>query len=203
MLSSLSSTAFKRVQATAFRSLSTATGTTVRPEPQAASSLIQIGTRRIFEHEHDQYRELCRRFYEKKVIPFHSAWEKEGHVPRELWKEAGEEGLLCVTVPPEFGGMGVDIRYSAVHWDEQAYANTTGPGFFLHSEIVAPYIMHYGTPEQKEKYLPAMCTGEKIGAIAMTEPGVCIFTIMHDFFLLVIFSNVSDNLFNSTGVLIF
>ncbi|OYW69189.1 MAG: acyl-CoA dehydrogenase, partial [Pseudomonadales bacterium 32-42-5] len=75
-------------------------------------------------------------------------------------------------VPPEFGGMGLDVRYSAVHWEEQAYANTTGPGFFLHSEIVAPYLMHYGTQEQKERYLPDMCAGTKIGAIAMTEPGV-------------------------------
>lgn len=145
--------------------------TASRPEPQAASSLLQIGTRRIFDFEHDQYRELCRKFYEKKVIPFHSKWEEDGHVPRELWREAGEAGLLCVTVPEEYGGMGLDIRYAAVHWEEQAYANTTGPGFFLHSEIVAPYLMHYGTPEQKEKYLPKLCTGESIGAIAMTEPG--------------------------------
>jgi long-chain-acyl-CoA dehydrogenase len=143
----------------------------LRPEPQVASSLLQIGTRRIFDIEHDQYRELVRKFYEKKVIPFHSKWEEDGHVPRDLWLEAGEAGLLCVTVPEEYGGMGADIRYAAVHWEEQAYANTTGPGFFLHSEIVAPYLMHYGTPEQKERYLPKLCTGESIGAIAMTEPG--------------------------------
>ncbi|KAJ1442113.1 acyl-CoA dehydrogenase/oxidase, partial [Ochromonadaceae sp. CCMP2298] len=155
------------------RALSTATTTTTaaRPEPQVADSLLQIGTRRIFEHEHDQYRELVRRFYEKEVIPFHAAWEEEGQVPRELWKSAGENGLLCVTVPEEFGGMGLDVRYAAVHWEEKAYANTTGPGFFLHSEIVAPYLMHYGTQAQKEQYLPRLCTGEMISAIAMTEPG--------------------------------
>mmetsp|Transcript_10948 Transcript_10948/g.17844 ORF Transcript_10948/g.17844 Transcript_10948/m.17844 type:complete len:427 (+) Transcript_10948:78-1358(+) len=153
--------------------LSTATmeATSTRPEPQVASNLLQIGTRRIFEYEHDQYRELCRRFYEKNVIPFHSEWEKEGQVPRSLWTDAGENGLLCVTVPEEYGGMGLDVRYAAVHWEEQAYANTTGPGFFLHSEIVAPYIVNYGTPEQKEQYLPKLCTGEIISAIAMTEPG--------------------------------
>ena len=145
---------------------------TTRPEPQVAGSLLQIGTRRIFEHEHDQYRELCRRFYEDRVIPFHLKWEEEGQVPRELWKDAGAEGLLCVTVPPEYGGLGLDVRYAAVNWEEQSYANCTGPGWFLHSEIVAPYLMHYGTEEQKQKYLPVMCTGEKIGAIAMTEPGV-------------------------------
>lgn len=144
---------------------------TVRPEAQAADSLTQIGTRRIFEHEHDQYRELVRRFYLDNVIPHHAAWEGQGHVPRQLWKDAGEQGLLCVTCPEEYGGMGLDVRYAAVHWEEQAYANTTGPGFFLHSEIVVPYIVHYGTEEQKQKYLPKLCTGELISAIAMTEPG--------------------------------
>ena len=147
------------------------TAVEVRPEAQAAESLLQIGTRRIFEHEHDQYRELCRRFYEDKVIPYHDEWEKEGQVPRELWKDAAEHGMLCVTVPEEYGGMGLDVLYSAVNWEEQSYANTTGPGWFLHSEIVAPYLMHYGTEEQKQTYLPAMCAGDCIGAIAMTEPG--------------------------------
>jgi alkylation response protein AidB-like acyl-CoA dehydrogenase len=92
-------------------------------------------------------------------------------VSREVWKQAGEAGLLCVNVPEEDGGLGLDCLYSAVHWEEQSYANTTGPGFFLHSEIVSPYIVHYGTPEQKAKYLPKMISGEWIGAIAMTEPG--------------------------------
>lgn len=171
MLSSMRTT-FRRVPAVNRAFLSTVTA--VRPEPQVADSLLQIGTRRIFDHEHDQYRELCRKFYEKKVIPFHSKWEEDGHVPRDLWLDAGQSGLLCVTVPEEYGGMGLDIKYAAVHWEEQAYANTTGPGFFLHSEIVAPYLMHYGTPEQKERYLPKLCSGESIAAIAMTEPGVCL-----------------------------
>ena len=75
------------------------TQTQHRPEPQVAESLTSIGTRRIFEFEHDQYRELCRRFYADHVIPFHSEWEKAGQVPRELWTEAAKNGLLCVTVP--------------------------------------------------------------------------------------------------------
>ena len=82
------------------RTLSTMTDT-ARPETQQAEKLTQIGTRRIFEHEHDQYRELCRRFYEEEVIPYHDEWEKDGQVPRELWRKAGENGLLCVTVPEE------------------------------------------------------------------------------------------------------
>ncbi|CAE7442143.1 Acadl, partial [Symbiodinium microadriaticum] len=79
--------------------------------------------------------------------------------------------MLCVTVPEKYGGLGVDVKYSAVHWEEQMYTLSSGPGFSLHSEIVAPYIMHYGTEEQKENCLPKLCSGEWIGAIAMTEPG--------------------------------
>ena len=157
-----------------FSSTSTIEGTAVRPEPQVATSLLQIGTRRIFEYEHDQYRELCRRFYENKCVPFHAKWEEEQQVPRELWQDAGAEGMLCVTVPSEYGGMGLDFKYAAVHHEESAYSNCSGPGFHLHSEIVAPYLMHYGTEEQKQQYLPGMCTGDIITAIAMTEPGVSI-----------------------------
>lgn len=92
------------------------------------------------------YRELCRKFYQEHVTPFHNEWEKKGEVARECWTEAGRQGMLGVTVPPEYGGMGLDIKYSAVHWEEQMYALASGPGFSLHSEIVCPYIMHYGQP---------------------------------------------------------
>ena len=112
---------------------------TTRPEPQTADSLTQIGTREVFEFEHDQYRQMCRNFYEEHVKPFHDQWEKDQMVPRELWKAAGDAGMLCVTVPEEYGGLGLDVLYAAVNWEEQSYANTTGPGWFLHSEIVAPY----------------------------------------------------------------
>ena len=79
--------------------------------------------------------------------------------------------MLCVTMPEEYGGAGLDVLYAAVCWEEQSYAGTSGPGWFLHSEIVAPYILHYGSEEQKQRYLPRMATGEIITAIAMTEPG--------------------------------
>jgi len=145
--------------------------TVTRPEPQVAQTLTQIGTRNIFEHEHDMYREIIRRFYHDNVVPFHEDWELAGQVSREIWKQAASNGMLCVTVPEEYGGAGLDVLYAAVGWEEQSYANCTGPGWFLHSEIVAPYIVHYGTEDQKQKFLPPMCAGEKIGAIAMTEPG--------------------------------
>ena len=123
--------------------------TTVRPEPQVADNLLQIGTRRIFDHDHDMYRELCRNFYQDQVTPFEKEWEEQGHVSREVWKKAGENGMLGVTVPEEYGGLGLDAKYAAVHWEEQSYALNSGVGFSLHSEIVCPYLVHYG-----EKSLP-------------------------------------------------
>lgn len=144
---------------------------TARPEPQTLSDMMQIGSRRIFDQEHDMYRELCRNFYQTEVVPFHDEWEKQGNVSRELWKKAGDAGMLGVTVPEEYGGMGLDAKFAAVHWEEQAYSLCTGPGFALHSEIVCPYIVHYGTEEMKHKYLPQLIAGDMISAIAMTEPG--------------------------------
>jgi long-chain-acyl-CoA dehydrogenase len=117
------------------------------------------------------YRSTCRNFYETNCKPFHREWEDLGEVPRDLWKQAGNEGMLCVTTPEAYGGLGLDILYSSVHWQEQSYSFCTGPGFSLHSEIVAPYVLHYGTEEQKQEWLPKMISGEAIGSIAMTEPG--------------------------------
>jgi long-chain-acyl-CoA dehydrogenase len=147
------------------------TTTQARPEPQVVDSMLQIGTRSIFDTEHDQYRELCRNFYAEKVTPFHNSWEEVGEVPRQLWKDAGSNGMLCVTMPEKYGGAGLDVVFAAVNWEEQSYANASGPGWPLHSEIVAPYLLHYGSEEQKMKYLPKMASGECITAIAMTEPG--------------------------------
>ena len=115
---------------------------------------------------------MARRFFAEHVTDeLHAQWEEDGQVSRELWRAAGEHGLLGVTMPEEYGGVGVDVKYSAVLWEEQAYTGHMGPGFSLHSEIVMPYILHYGTDEQKERILPKLASGEWIGAIAMTEPG--------------------------------
>ncbi|WP_373086335.1 acyl-CoA dehydrogenase family protein [Sneathiella sp.] len=127
--------------------------------------------RSIFSEEHNIFRGTVRRFYEEHIIPHHSQWEKDGQISREAWAEAGRQGLLCMTIPEEYGGAGADKLYSIIMMEEQARAGTTGPGFGLHSEIVGPYILHYGTEEQKKEFLPKMARGEIIGAIAMTEPG--------------------------------
>jgi len=127
--------------------------------------------RTLFQEEHNIFRESVRKFYEEHIMPYHSEWEKEGQISREAWKEAGKQGLLCMPIPEEYGGAGADKLYSIIMMEEQARAGASGPGFGLHSEIVAPYILNYGTEEQKKKYLPKLASGEMIGAIAMTEPG--------------------------------
>ena len=126
--------------------------------------------RELFREEHELYRQTARRFLEQEVAPHHDQWEEQGYVDRAVWLKAGELGLLCPTMPEAYGGSGVDRLYSVVLMEEIARVNATGLGFGLHSEIVAPYLLYYGTEAQKQHYLPAMARGEVIGAIAMTEP---------------------------------
>src|SRR5262249_4333826 len=97
--------------------------------------------------------------------------EEKGVVPRELWREAGKHGFLCMDVPEEYGGAGVrDFRYNAIVAEEMMRAGATGPGFGLQSDIVAPYLLKYASEEQKRRWLPGMVSGEIITSIAMTEP---------------------------------
>jgi len=127
--------------------------------------------RTLFSNDHRIFRDTVRRFIEEEITPFHAKWEKEGKISREAWTKAGDLGLLCASMPEEYGGGGVDRIFSVILMEELARASASGPGFGLHSEIVAPYINSYGSKEQKEFYLPKMAKGEMIGAIAMTEPG--------------------------------
>ena len=127
--------------------------------------------RTLFNGDHEMFRGTVRRFVDNEIAPFHAEWEKDGKISREAWTKAGKLGLLCASVPEEYGGGGVDRTFSIILMEELARAGASGPGFGLHSEIVAPYINRYGSPEQKEMYLPKMAKGEIIGAIAMTEPG--------------------------------
>jgi alkylation response protein AidB-like acyl-CoA dehydrogenase len=127
--------------------------------------------RTIFTADHDEFRKNVRRFLEEECVPHHARWEEQQHVDRDIWRRAGELGLLCLTVPEEYGGMGGDRLFSTVLMEEQSYAGVTGPGFAVHSDIVANYILNFGTEEQKRTWLPKMASGEAIGAVAMTEPG--------------------------------
>lgn len=126
--------------------------------------------RTIFSEEHEMFRQTVRRFVETEVVPHHAEWEKEGRVSRECWLAAGGAGLLCPSVPEEYGGPGGDFLMTCIVAEEMARYGTTGPGFALHSEIVTPYLLHYGTEDQKRHWLPKMVKGEVISAIAMSEP---------------------------------
>jgi len=126
--------------------------------------------RTIFTKEHDAFRDQVRRFIQTEIAPYHEAWEEKGMVPRELWLKAGAAGLLCCNVPEEYGGPGADFLYNIVLYEELYGAGMTGPGFHLHSDMVATYIYHAGTEEQRKTWLPRMVSGEAIGALGLTEP---------------------------------
>ncbi len=126
----------------------------------------------ILEQEHEDFRAIARAFFAKEVVPFHEQWERDGIVDREVWRKAGERGLLCFDVDEEHGGAGIsDFRYNMVLAEESARAGASGPGFAVHSDIIVPYISSLGTPEQKQRWLPGCVSGDLVTAIAMTEPG--------------------------------
>ncbi|GGM76055.1 acyl-CoA dehydrogenase [Thermopolyspora flexuosa] len=127
--------------------------------------------RDLFEEEHELFRETVRDFLAREVVPHHAQWEKDGIVPREVWKKAGEIGMFGFGVPEEYGGSGItDFRYNAVMLEEVMRVGATGLGFSLHTDIVAPYLVDLTNDEQKERWLPGFASGELITAIAMTEP---------------------------------
>ena len=127
--------------------------------------------RTIFDDEHRQFAESLDRFIEVEVAPHYERYEDQGFIDREVWLKAGQSGYLCTSMPEEYGGAGADKLYSVVLFEQpvrRAVQNLLG--MLLHSEIVAPYLLHYGSEFLKQKYLPRMVSGELIGAIAMTEP---------------------------------
>lgn len=127
--------------------------------------------RTLFDADLDGFRDSVRKFLEQEAVPHHAQWEKDGQVSRDIWQKAGELGFLCPALPEAYGGAGADFRYSAVVMEEVSRAGLSGLGWSLHSDIVAPYILNYGSDEQKDTYLPRLARGDMIGAIAMTEPG--------------------------------
>jgi len=126
--------------------------------------------RTLFTPEHEMWRETVRRFMEKEVVPFHEQWEKDGIVPREVWLKAGEAGMLCCTVPQEYGGLGLDYLFDVIVFEEMWRVGASGPGFLIHVDLVATYILSFGSEEQKRHWLPKMVRGEAIGSLGMTEP---------------------------------
>ena len=119
----------------------------------------------------EAFRDLARTFFEKECAPHEERWGEQQHVDREVWLKAGELGLLCPSVPTEYGGGGGTFAHEAVIAEEQIRANAGSLGTAVHSTIIAHYILNYGTEEQRLRWLPKMASGELVGAIAMTEPG--------------------------------
>jgi len=132
--------------------------------------MLTTDARAIYDEDLNVFRDQVRKFFDKALTPNLDRWEEAGIVDREFWRACGEAGLLCPTVPEAYGGLGLDFRYNAVIDEELAYAGSSA-GITLQSDIVADYLVHYGSEEQKQKWLPGMVSGEVITAIAMTEPG--------------------------------
>ena len=132
--------------------------------------MLDTSRRFALSDDHHAFRDQVRRFLERELLPHMDRWEEEGIIDRAFWTKAGEAGLLCPTVPEEYGGLGLDFGYNAVIDEELAYAGSTA-GITLHSDIVADYIVAYGSEELKQHWLPRMISGETPTAIAMTEPG--------------------------------
>ena len=120
--------------------------------------------------EHKMMRDMIQDFIKNEIIDNIEAWEKKGMVSRNIWERAGALGLLCIDMPEEYGGSGLDFSFSALFIEELAKEGINGPGFSLHSDIIAPYLLKYGTEHQKQQYLPRMATGELITSLGMTEP---------------------------------
>ena len=141
----------------------------IRPEPWQMDTLTDIGSRKIFNEDHDILRESVRKFYSAVDPARKIKWEEQGFVDREFWLEVGEQGFIGVEQPIEKGGWGGDFYSNCIQLEEQIYSGT--PGLFnLQSDLVMPYVAHYGTDEQVERYMTGMRDGKIIGCLAMTEP---------------------------------
>ena len=121
--------------------------------------------------EHRMLQEAATRFFKEQWAPRDAMWRENGMMDREAWQEAGANGFLCASVPEQYGGGGGDFGHEAALIHAQGEAGLAGFGGSVHSGIVAPYLLHFGTEAQKQRWLPRLATGELIGAIAMTEPG--------------------------------
>ncbi|NYT22454.1 acyl-CoA dehydrogenase family protein [Alcaligenaceae bacterium] len=125
-----------------------------------------------FTPEHEEFRRTIGRFIREEVLPRHADWEQQGCVPRELWRKAGRIGMLLTNIPDEYGGGGGDFLYTVVVLEEIALSLASGiTGFTTHSDIVAPYLLNFGTEAQKKANLPGMASGDIVASVAMTEPG--------------------------------
>jgi len=127
--------------------------------------------RKLFNEEHELFRQSFRKFVEREVVPNQERWRRQGSVDRDTWRKAGEGGFLCSWLSAEHGGAGGDFLHSVVVIEELAKIYESGFAMSLHSDIIVPYIEEFGDAEQKQRWLPGCASGEIVTAIAMTEPG--------------------------------
>jgi len=120
--------------------------------------------------EHKMTQKMIQDFIKNEIMDHTAEWEKNGMVSRKIWERAGELGLLCIDIPEEYGGSGLNFSFSALFIEKLAKEGVSGPGFSLHSDVIAPYLLKYGTEAQKKKYLPKMASGKMITSLGMTEP---------------------------------
>ena len=126
--------------------------------------------RALYESDHETFRRTVRQFIANEVLPEYAKWEEAGITPRAIWRRAGEIGILGTSIPAEYGGAGGGFLYDAIVMEELGYWGIGAPSWDLHSYIVAPYLVEFGTDAQKRRWLPGMASGEVIASIGMTEP---------------------------------
>lgn len=131
---------------------------------------LDVIARSAYNEDHEAFRKTVRQFMQKEIAPNAAKWQEEKIVPKDIWPKAGAIGMLCPTVPEEYGGLGLDFGYNAIVDEESAYYGGAATGFSLQSDIVVNYLVSYGSEEQKKQWLPKMISGEVVTAIAMTEP---------------------------------
>lgn len=134
-------------------------------------SALQVETPDWMTEDLQIFSDSVGKFFEKELAPHVDKWEKQEIVDRDAWTKTGEAGILCASMPEEYGGGGGTFAHEAIIIDQMGKKGIAGFGASLHNAIIAPYINEYGSEEQKQKWLPKMATGELVGAIAMTEPG--------------------------------
>src|ERR1700760_3547616 len=128
--------------------------------------------RQIFTEEQDAFRDMVRAFIAKEITPYHEQCKRDGIVSRDVWLAAGRAGLLGIHLDEKYGGGGQpDYRFYVILNEELARAGASGPMFQLHNDMIGPYLDRLCSPEQRDRWFPGYCSGELIGAIAMTEPG--------------------------------
>lgn len=134
-------------------------------------SVLQVQRPAWMTEDLEIFADAAAKFFERECLPHNERWIEQGKVDRDAWRTAGQAGLLCASTPEEYGGAGGNFAHEVMIMNAQAKMGIDGMGISLHNGIIAPYIYHYGTEEQKQRWLPKLASGERVGAIAMTEPG--------------------------------